>query len=73
MIKIITLALTVAIFNGCSSEHSINERNLHKHIEILSSDEFGGRAPGSNGGDKTKDYIKIYSSSMEKFSMNLVV
>jgi Zn-dependent M28 family amino/carboxypeptidase len=58
MIKIITLALTLAIFNGCSSEHSINERNLHKHIEILSSDEFGGRAPGSNGGDKTKDYIK---------------
>ena len=46
------------ILGACSYENAINEKNLHKHIEILASDEFGGRAPGSDGGEKTKDYIK---------------
>lgn len=30
---------------------------LMEHIEVLSSDEFGGRAPGSPGEDKTVSYL----------------
>ena len=30
---------------------------LARHIEILASDEFEGRAPGTPGGEKTREYI----------------
>ena len=43
---------------GCSNEHTIQEDNLHKHTKILSSDEFGGREPGTAGGELTKRYIE---------------
>ena len=43
---------------GCSNEHTIQEDNLHKHTKILSSDEFGGREPGTFGGELTKRYIE---------------
>ena len=63
--KKIYLSLLVLIFLGCeekstydnSSINKINEGNLHRHIQILASDEYGGRAPGSPGGEKTKQYI----------------
>ena len=58
MKNVILLILTLIIVGACSSESFIDEKNLHKHIKILASDEFGGRAPGSEGGEKTKDYIK---------------
>ena len=56
--NIILLILTLIIVGACSAESFIDEKNLHKHIKILASDEFGGRAPGTEGGEKTKDYIK---------------
>lgn len=31
--------------------------DLIKHIKMLASDEFEGRAPGTDGGDKTREYI----------------
>ncbi len=37
---------------------SITERLLHKHIAILASDEFGGRAPFTEGEKKTLDYLE---------------
>ena len=63
--KKIYLSLLVIIFLGCegkstydnSSINKINEGNLHRHIQILASDEYGGRSPGSPGGEKTKQYI----------------
>ena len=58
MKRIILITLTLSILGACSYDNAINEENLHKHIEILASDDFGGRAPGSDGGEKTKDYIK---------------
>ena len=58
MKNIILLILTLIIVGACSAESFIDEKNLHKHIKILASDEFGGRAPGTEGGEKTKDYIK---------------
>ena len=36
---------------------SITASILHKHIAILASDEFGGRAPFSEGEKKTLDYL----------------
>lgn len=36
----------------------IKERHIRAHIEILASDDFGGRAPGTIGEQKTVDYIK---------------
>ncbi len=43
---------------GCTDERTIQEDNLHKHTKILSSDEFGGREPGTAGGELTKRYIE---------------
>lgn len=69
MKKFYLLSLIIFIFSGCdkpndyerSSINKVKEDNLHKHIKILASDEFGGRGPGSIGGEKTKEYIsKIF-------------
>ena len=58
--KLIKYALLINLFLlfGCTNESGIEEDNLHKHTKILSSDEFGGREPGSPGGELTKNYIK---------------
>ena len=65
MKKIYLILLITLVFLGCNNsknyeEFSINEieeLNLHKHIKVLASDEYGGRSPGSVGGEKTKSYI----------------
>jgi Zn-dependent M28 family amino/carboxypeptidase len=36
---------------------SINEASYRRHVEILASDEFGGRAPGSQGEELTVAYL----------------
>jgi len=57
--KTLFLILISLIIQGCDQPpNEINELNLHKHIEILASDEFEGRGPGSAGGEKTKLYLK---------------
>ena len=43
--------------NGQQAVDSITASILHKHIAILASDEFGGRAPFSKGEKKTLDYL----------------
>jgi len=40
-----------------SAYDSITEGDLMRHIQELSSDEFGGRAPGTDGGQMTVDYL----------------
>ena len=42
---------------GAVQEGAITAEDLARHIKILSSDEFEGRAPGTPGGEKTRDYI----------------
>ena len=37
---------------------TINEKDLARHISILASDEFEGRAPASAGEEKTIQYLK---------------
>jgi len=37
---------------------AITETDYRRHIEVLASDEFGGRAPGSEGERKTVEYLE---------------
>ena len=56
MKKLILISGLLICMNGLSVE--IIESNLHRHINVLASDEFEGRGPGSEGGEKTKKYLK---------------
>ncbi|MGF7058107.1 M20/M25/M40 family metallo-hydrolase [Brassicibacter mesophilus] len=58
--KYIVLLLVICIvLSGCSSISTVefNEENAHKHIEQLSSVEYGGRLPGTEGNEKAVKYI----------------
>jgi len=62
-VSIYILALLVAL-TGCTrtitpeqAESGITGESLLAHIEVISSDEFEGRAPASVGEDLTVDYI----------------
>ena len=57
LISMILIGCNVAENDRILSENTIEETNLHQHIATLASDEFGGRAPGSEGGEKTKQYL----------------
>jgi len=57
--KLLFLILMSLVIQGCDQPvNQIKESNLHKHIKILASDNFEGRGPGSQGGEKTKLYLK---------------
>ena len=60
----LTSFFTLLLLLSCSENLIIKEENLHKHIKILSSDEFEGREPGTKGGEKTKNYIKEHFKSL---------
>ncbi|HLN22331.1 MAG TPA: M28 family metallopeptidase [Bacteroidales bacterium] len=45
---------------------SINQEDLKNYISVLASDEFGGRAPASEGEEKTKQYL---SEQFEKLGL----
>lgn len=58
------LLLIPVLFSACSQEpdyssslESINEESLMSHIMALSADSMMGRAPGTEGEQKTVDYI----------------
>ena len=40
-----------------NSYNSINTEQLIEHVKVLASDEFGGRAPSSEGEKLTLDYL----------------
>jgi Zn-dependent M28 family amino/carboxypeptidase len=52
-----TAAPTQAADPIAMGAEAITEAAYRRHVEILSSDEFGGRAPGSPGEDLTVDYL----------------
>ncbi|MFC0116853.1 M28 family peptidase [Pseudoalteromonas xiamenensis] len=69
-IKMTLSALSLAILAGCASTtsmnddaavakaySSINAEQLASHIKVLASDEFGGRAPSSEGEKLTLGYL----------------
>lgn len=47
-------------------EKAITTKSLTQHIKILSSDKFGGRAPGSEGEELTVNYI---ANEFKKFGV----
>ena len=62
--KVILLSVLL-IISGCSRRmdinsalNSIDEDGMKKHIAILASDEFQGRAPPTQGEEKTIQYLK---------------
>ncbi len=54
---IAVLILSGLVFSGGVRAEAIGEANLLRHIEILASDTFGGRKPGTPGENKTVNYI----------------
>ena len=60
-ILFVILIISAPVYASGSKQQavdSITESILHKHIAILASDEFGGRAPFSEGEKKTLDYLE---------------
>ncbi|MFY0684241.1 MAG: M28 family peptidase [Balneola sp.] len=63
MKKLFTLILVAAVGISCSSSKtdeaakSITEEGLMSHIETLSSDDFLGRSTGTEGEEKTVNYL----------------
>jgi Zn-dependent M28 family amino/carboxypeptidase len=65
-IILMNLAALIFIFSGCVSQKqnlkaaldSITAEDLSKDVQILSSDEFEGRAPASRGEEKTTAFLK---------------
>ena len=47
-----------------TSVAALDEADYRRHVEILASDEFGGRAPGSPGEELTVNYLVEYFSSL---------
>ena len=63
MVKKFGLLILLSSLAGCSSydtagEDSISGEDISRHIQVLSSDEFEGRAPSSPGEEKTINYLK---------------
>lgn len=54
-------AVCAALLAACAERHpppaAVDEARLVEHIRILSSDEYGGRAPMTEGGLKTVAYL----------------
>ena len=51
------LAGLLLLLPAAISAQAVTEQQLRRHIEILASDSFEGRAPGTAGEKKTTDYI----------------
>jgi Zn-dependent M28 family amino/carboxypeptidase len=61
--NLLALAVSATLLSACDStpengEYTFNENALKKHIEVLASDAFGGRAPGTRGEELTVQYIQ---------------
>lgn len=61
-----TFVIAAAVGAGCGdrdrgvleAEQSVTERDLERHVLVLASDEFEGRAPFTRGEEKTVAYIE---------------
>ena len=62
MKNIALIFISLLIIAGCSSESDLEK--YKEHVITLSSDEFEGRAPGTPGGVKTKNYIADHFGSL---------
>ena len=58
-----TLSILAIFFLISCANENLFEKYI-KHVEIMSSDDFEGRAPGTPGGEKTKKYIADHYASL---------
>lgn len=66
-ISILSLSLTSCrnkTDDSFLAAESISTEDLKKHISVLASDEFGGRAPASEGEEKTINYLAAQFDSL---------
>lgn len=56
--RICLLLLSLCLFGTAAIAKPVTEAELRKHVEILASDEFEGRAPGTEGERKTLAYLE---------------
>ena len=49
--------LPLAFFAAAAASQTISEDSLRRHIQILASDAFEGRRPGTPGGERTEAYL----------------
>ncbi len=54
--------LLLLLLAGCTPESDFEK--YKEHVKTLASDEFEGRAPGTPGGEKTKNYIADHFASL---------
>ena len=52
-----TTSATKNAADHCDFAAAISARDFSAHVKILASDEFGGRAPGTTGEEKTLQYL----------------
>ena len=78
--KKINLSLTIIlVLISCSKtklhQSLIEEENLHEYIKEISSDKFQGRAPGTEGGELTKEYLrnKLLEFSLSPIDKNFLL
>ena len=62
MMKKLSYLFLMFLIAGCTPESEFEK--YKKHVVTLASDEFEGRAPGTAGGDKTKNYIASHFESL---------
>ena len=75
------LLLSFSLCGAVAIAKPVTETDLRKHVEILASDDFEGRAPGTDGERKTLAYLeshppanfmqrrKIVSAFLDKFAL----
>ncbi|WP_262693598.1 M28 family metallopeptidase [Kordiimonas aquimaris] len=66
--QIACMSVAAMVATGCSTEentaYQLSNDGLRKHVEVLSSDAFGGRAPGTRGEELTIQYLENAFRSM---------
>ena len=62
MMKKLTYLFLMSLIAGCTPDSEFEK--YKKHVVTLASDEFEGRAPGTAGGEKTKNYIASHFESL---------
>ena len=62
MMKKLSYLFLIFLIAGCAPESEFEK--YKKHVVTLASDEFEGRAPGTAGGEKTKNYIASHFESL---------
>ena len=62
MMKKLSYLFLMFLIAGCAPESEFEK--YKKHVVTLASDEFEGRAPGTAGGEKTKNYIASHFESL---------